>query len=87
MVRDFIVFENDGGGVPVKKMAGYHQYHAVGSGAGDETIRASRLARMTMEDLIDTGIDPGSGYEPVRQPGGASRAISALGCLAYAGRR
>ncbi len=26
MVRDFIVFEGDGGGVPVKKMAGYHQF-------------------------------------------------------------
>ena len=29
MVRDFVVFEDDGGGVPMKKMAGYHQFHAV----------------------------------------------------------
>jgi type I restriction enzyme R subunit len=28
LVRDFIVFEDDGGGV-AKKMAGYHQFHAV----------------------------------------------------------
>ena len=28
-VRDFIVFEDDGGGHLVKKMAGYHQFHAV----------------------------------------------------------
>ena len=30
LVRDFVVFEDDGSGVLVKKMAGYHQFHAVG---------------------------------------------------------
>ena len=40
MVRHFIVFEDVGGGVLVKKMAGYHQYHAVNV-ALQETIRAS----------------------------------------------
>ena len=29
LIRHFIVFEDVGGGVLVKKMAGYHQYHAV----------------------------------------------------------
>ena len=28
LVRDFIVFEDDGSGALVKKMAGYHQFHA-----------------------------------------------------------
>ena len=29
LVRDFTVFEDDGSGALVKKMAGYHQFHAV----------------------------------------------------------
>ena len=64
MVRDFIVFEGDGGGVPVKKMAGYHQYHAV-LFAVDQTVRATRL-------VDDGGVlaDPGSGYETGHRPGG-----------------
>jgi len=39
MIRHFIVFEDEGGGVLIKKMAGYHQYHAVNV-AVQETIRA-----------------------------------------------
>jgi type I restriction enzyme R subunit len=39
LIRYFIVFEDVGGGVLVKKMAGYHQYHAVNA-AVQETIRA-----------------------------------------------
>jgi len=39
LVRYFIVFEDVGGGVLAKKMAGYHQYHAVNV-ALQETIRA-----------------------------------------------
>ena len=41
MVRDFIVFEDDGGG-PVKKLAGYHQFHATLQ-AVNETLRAAAL--------------------------------------------
>ena len=65
MVRDFIVFEGDGGSVPEKKMAGYHQYHAVEK-AVLETVRASL-------EMKDDGVlaDPGSGYETGRRPGGA----------------
>ena len=40
LLRDFIVFEDDGGGKLVKKMAGYHQFHAVRA-AAEETLRAS----------------------------------------------
>ena len=39
MIRHFIVFEDAGGGVLAKKMAGYHQYHAVNVALA-ETIRA-----------------------------------------------
>jgi len=39
LIRHFIVFEDVGGGVLVKKMAGYHQYHAVNV-AVQETVRA-----------------------------------------------
>ena len=38
-IRYFIVFEDEGGGVLVKKIAGYHQYHAVNR-ALTETISA-----------------------------------------------
>jgi len=42
LLRYFIVFEDWGGGKLIKKMAGYHQYHAVNA-AVEQTIRASRL--------------------------------------------
>lgn len=65
MLRDFTVFEGDGGSVPVKKMAGYHQYHAVEK-AVRETVRASLVMK---EDGVLA--DPGSGYETGSEPGGA----------------
>jgi type I restriction enzyme R subunit len=40
LIRHFIVFEDTGGGMLAKKMAGYHQYHAVNV-AVEETVRAS----------------------------------------------
>jgi len=40
LVRSFIVFEDDGAGTVIKKVAGYHQFHAVRI-AVEETIRAS----------------------------------------------
>ena len=63
MLRDFIVFESDGG-LPVKKMGGYHQFHAV-QVAVDETVRAS-----AMMDAATDIADPGTGYESGRRPGG-----------------
>ncbi|MBL8425485.1 MAG: hypothetical protein JNK06_18635 [Candidatus Accumulibacter phosphatis] len=41
MLRDFIVFEDDGGRM-TKKMAGCHQFHAVLVAVG-ETLRAAQL--------------------------------------------
>jgi len=40
LIRHFIVFEDAGGGVLIKKMAGYHQFHAVNL-ALDSTVRAA----------------------------------------------
>ena len=63
LVRDFIVFE-DNGGEPVKKMAGYHQFHAVGT-AVSETLRAAELQRAATGLAEDRGR-----YESGRQAGG-----------------
>jgi type I restriction enzyme R subunit len=63
LVRDFIVFEDDGSGHLVKKMAGYHQFHAVQVAVG-ETLRAAQLARADhMAEAIGR-------YEAGRKPGG-----------------
>ena len=40
LIRYFLVFEDMGGGLLLKKMAGYHQYHAVNV-AVEETLRAA----------------------------------------------
>ena len=64
LVRDFIVFEDDGSGALVKKMAGYHQFHAV-LFAVEETLRAARLQRK--EGRI---AEEGGRYESGRKPGG-----------------
>ncbi len=45
LVRDFIVFEDDGSGRLLKKMAGYHQFHAVRV-AVEETLRAANLSQV-----------------------------------------
>ena len=65
MVRDFIVFEDDGSGALIKKMAGYHQFHAV-QVAVDETLRAAELQRAATEVADERGQ-----YEAGRKPGGA----------------
>ena len=64
MVRDFIVVEDDGSGVLVKKMAGYHQFHAVRV-AVDETLRAAMLQRAEPRVAEEQGR-----YEAGRKPGG-----------------
>ena len=64
LVRDFIVFEDDGGGALVKKMAGYHQFHAVQTAVA-ETLRAAALQQALADD--DAHGRPESG----RQQGGA----------------
>jgi type I restriction enzyme R subunit len=55
LLRDFIVFEDDGGRI-VKKMAGYHQFHAV-QVAVEETLRA--LPRIAEEGRYEAGRKPG----------------------------
>ena len=65
VVRDFIVFEDDGSGALIKKMAGYHQFHAV-KVAVDETLRAAELQRAATQVAEERGR-----YEAGRKPGGA----------------
>ena len=63
LIRDYIVFEDDGGAL-VKKMAGYHQFHAVRV-AVRETLRAAELQR------VEAPVAEGGGrYESGRRPGG-----------------
>jgi type I restriction enzyme R subunit len=58
LIRDFIVFEDDGGRV-IKKMAGYHQFHAVQAAVG-ETLRAAEMVRaVSSEDSGRRGGKPG----------------------------
>ena len=65
LLRDFIVFEDDGAGDPVKKMAGYHQFHAV-QNAVAETLRAIELEQSGAVISERRGR-----YETGRNPGGA----------------
>ena len=58
LVRYFVVFEDLGGGVLAKKMAGYHQFHAVNV-AVEETLRAAKVAAQ-----------PLGRYAAGHQPGG-----------------
>ena len=63
-LRDFIVFEDDGSGALNKKMAGYHQFHAVRV-AVDETLRAAKLQWKKAQVSEENGR-----YEAGRKPGG-----------------
>ena len=65
LIRDFIVFEDDGSGQLAKKMAGYHQFHAVGTAVA-ETLRAAALRREAQQ------VAEPDRYESSRQPGGAT---------------
>ena len=67
LVRHFIVFEDTGAGVLLKKMAAYHQYHAVNV-AVEETVRAC----LPSEDLARFGERRGTYMAraaPTAQPG------------------
>ena len=59
MLRDFIVFEDDGGAL-AKKVAGYHQFHAVETAVA-QTLRATDSG----SEIHDIGR-----YESGRRPGG-----------------
>lgn len=66
LLRDFIVFEDDGSRI-VKKMAGYHQLHAVQVAVG-ETLRAAELHRKARA-VADAGDRPDWGRHPGGKPG------------------
>ena len=66
LVRDFIVFEDDGGGRLAKKMAGYHQFYAVETAVG-QTLRAAALweeARKVAEPDAEYDIGHPTGGDP-----------------------
>lgn len=65
LIRHFIVFEDDGSGLLLKKVAGYHQFHAV-QAAVTETLRAAELHRASLHAAEERGR-----YEAGRKPGGA----------------
>ncbi len=58
LLRYFIVFEDQGGGKLAKKIAGYHQFHAVNV-AVEETLRAAKVAAQAL-----------GRYAAGQQPGG-----------------
>jgi type I restriction enzyme R subunit len=63
LIRDFIVFEDPGTGALAKKIAGYHQFHAVHV-AVEETLRAAKVpAELGTAELRGR-------YEAGRRPGG-----------------
>ena len=64
LVRDFIVFDDDGSGKLAKKMAGYHQFHAVEAAVG-ETLRAAEM----WQEVRQVAERPGR-YENGRRQGG-----------------
>jgi len=66
LVRHFIVFEDEGGGKLTKKMAGYHQFHAVNV-AVEETLRAAR--RATEHQAADVLGHYKAGHQPGGEPG------------------
>ena len=54
LLRDFIVFEDDGSGILVKKIAGYHQFHAV-EVAVAETLRAAVFRQADESGRYESG--------------------------------
>jgi len=58
LLRYFIVFEDPGGGKLTKKMAGYHQFHAVNV-AVEETLRAAQRVAAQPLGRYDAGQRPG----------------------------
>ena len=67
LLRDFIVFEDDGSGALAKKVAGYHQFHAV-EVAVVETLRAAELSQ-TAEWFEEDAVRRESGRKPGGAPG------------------
>ncbi|MEW6684484.1 MAG: type I restriction endonuclease subunit R [Nitrospirota bacterium] len=68
LVRHFLVFEDLGGGSLAKKMAGYHQFHAVNV-AVEETLRASRMMEVAAEVSPEQLGRYAAGQKPGGEPG------------------
>ena len=64
LLRDFTVFDDDGSGILAKKIAGYHQFHAV-QVAVTETLRAAELQQKKTRTAEVKGR-----YESGQRPGG-----------------
>ena len=64
LLRDFIVFEDDGSGALAKKIASYHQFHAVRFAVA-ETLRAAAL-----QQAEAAAAEEGGRYKAGRRPGG-----------------
>ncbi|MCY3924577.1 MAG: type I restriction endonuclease subunit R, partial [bacterium] len=83
LIRDFIVFDDDGSGVLVKKMAGYHQFGAVRTAVA-ETLRAARMQTTPPvtggSDLAESAspLDPRPEGREAREvaPGAGSRRLA-----------
>ena len=72
LIRYFIVFEDNGDGQPIKKMAGYHQFHAVNM-AIEQTVRAAREKGSAIED--------GRGHYKTSQPRDAKLGDRRIGVI------
>lgn len=72
LIRHFIVFEQENGAPTVKKIAGYHQFHAVNY-ALEETIRASQAG--------DAGIGERKGTYLARPPRGGEIGDRRIGVI------
>ncbi len=73
LIRDFIVFD-DGGGMVVKRVAGYHQFHAVRA-AVRETLRAAKPGpakpgTVAQTEPVAADFERHGGYEAGRRAGG-----------------
>jgi type I restriction enzyme R subunit len=66
LVRHFVAFEDEGQGKLIKKMAGYHQFHAVNV-AVEETLRAARHA--AEHQAAEALGHYKSGHQPGGEPG------------------
>ena len=56
LLRDFVVFEDDGSGRLAKKVAGYHQFHAVRAAVA-ETRRAAKMQETLLETADERWMD------------------------------
>lgn len=72
LLRYFIVFNDDGSGQLVKKLAGYHQFHAVNM-ALEQTIRATQIQAHTLSE--------GRGHYYARAPKGAKPGDQRIGVV------